>query len=150
MAPRGGGGMGGGGVALGLRPSQTASRLQTRHKAAPAAAAATAAAVAKSGAPARREWTAIYSRRFLTWCLLKTIVQLAVSTFSLWFILDSGFFVPGGYDATVWPKESIRWVYVIQAVFEVADLGESICRALFCLSMVIWSSGLLLKRKEHH
>lgn len=57
---------------------------------------------------------------------MKTATQLTVSLLSLCFIVESCFFVPGHYDASVWSRESVAWIYIVQGAFEVADLSAEL------------------------
>lgn len=64
----------------------------------------------------------LYPKRFLMWCWAKTVIQLTISILSLSFIVQSGFFVPTTYDATVWSPGAIATLYLPQGLFEVFDL----------------------------
>lgn len=69
--------------------------------------------------PDRREKLPLW---FLVWAFVKSVIQLSVSGCSLLFIYQSNFFIPNHYNGLVWPKESLRWLYLPQAFFEVFDL----------------------------
>ena len=59
---------------------------------------------------------------FLVWCVIKTSVQLSLSICSITFIVNSGFFDPFGYDASVWSREVMYSLFLVQAIFETVDL----------------------------
>ncbi|GBG24299.1 Hypothetical Protein FCC1311_005172 [Hondaea fermentalgiana] len=63
-----------------------------------------------------------FPRIFLLWCMVKTSIQLSLSVLSITFIVQSGYFNPFGYDATVWSREDLCALCVPQAIFEIIDL----------------------------
>mmetsp|Transcript_19622 Transcript_19622/g.34111 ORF Transcript_19622/g.34111 Transcript_19622/m.34111 type:complete len:96 (+) Transcript_19622:343-630(+) len=63
-----------------------------------------------------------FPRVFLIWCMIKTSIQLSLTLLSITFIVQSGYFVPYGYDATVWSREDLAALCVPQAIFEIVDL----------------------------
>eukprot|EP01127_Copromyxa_protea_P003186 TRINITY_DN13045_c0_g1_i1.p1 TRINITY_DN13045_c0_g1~~TRINITY_DN13045_c0_g1_i1.p1 ORF type:complete len:246 (-),score=41.15 TRINITY_DN13045_c0_g1_i1:63-749(-) len=68
----------------------------------------------------RREKIPLY---FYVWALLKSVIQLSVAGASLLFIYQSNFFIPYKYDALVWSKQSLQWLYLPQGIFECVDLA---------------------------
>lgn len=54
--------------------------------------------------------------------MIKTSIQLSLTLLSITFIVQSGYFVPYGYDATVWSREDLAALCVPQAIFEIVDL----------------------------
>jgi len=85
---------------------------------APAAAAGHDAAELESAKTRHQHFPAV----FLAWCALKTLFQQTISLASISFIIESGFFVPFGYDAAVWPREQLISLMLPQAMFELIDL----------------------------
>jgi hypothetical protein len=73
--------------------------------------------------PDRREKLPVW---FLVWAFVKSVTQLSVSGYSIAFIIQSHFFIPYHYDALVWPKETLRWLYLPQAFFELVDLAAEL------------------------
>lgn len=63
-----------------------------------------------------------FPRPFLLWCAVKTSIQLSLSVISMVFIAQSGFFVPWGYDASVWHRDNLVGLLPVQAAFELIDL----------------------------
>ena len=60
---------------------------------------------------------------FYIWAFVKSVTQLTVSGLSLLFIFQSNFFIPFRYNALVWQKTSLQWLYLPQAIFECVDLA---------------------------
>jgi len=58
---------------------------------------------------------------FIVWCMIKSSIQMVLSIRALEYLMLSGFFIPGGYNAAIWPKDTVTYYFVCQVVFEVID-----------------------------
>ena len=59
---------------------------------------------------------------YLVWSVIKTCVQLSISFVSITFIIQSGFFNPFGYEASVWSRQDLYSLCLPHAIFETVDL----------------------------
>ena len=65
------------------------------------------------------------------WSAIKTFIELSVSIVSFVFIVQSGFFNPFGYDASVWSREALYSLCLPIAIFETVDLCFSVWITLY-------------------
>ena len=64
------------------------------------------------------------------WSAIKTCIELSASIVSFIFIVQSGFFNPFGYDASVWSRQALYSLCLPMAIFSAVDMFFSVWIAL--------------------